>query len=346
MANDFNIVSKRNLDVMKVNALIFSLFLVYNGQMAYAGALSKTHNDSVSLANGTSTFFKKITPEMLYGYTDFNFSSAKSGNFNRFKGHSNLYSAGADHLSLSSSIMAGLYFFRIETALTSQFLFLPGSVSTSKQTINNDTIFGHVLKIFSSQIYADISAGYGFNKLNTYTQTDASTINEPDQSIAHARNNNSNWFVSFNGIYRKAWQKFLLRTNVGVLYSQIDTKSYYYQFPTTNTFFSVKPLLNKATLIIENAEVGYFINPKLMPFINAGLIQVAQFSNSRALVDATTIINGSLPQLNMDKGGFRLGGGISYTYKNVSLRIEEKYYNAGGTFQSYESLASLEYQFN
>ena len=48
----------------------------------------------------------------------------------------------------------------------------------------------------------------------------------------------------------------------------------------------------------------------------------------------------------MDKSGFRVGGGIALTYKNATIRIEEKYYNAGGVFQSYQTLAALEYQFS
>lgn len=330
---------------MKVQSLLLSIFLICNGHIAYADALSRTRNDTLQIPAGTADVFGKTTPELIYAYTDFNFKSTHGASFNSFKGHSNLYSVGGDHISLGPSAMAGLYYFRIDTALSSQFLLLPGAVTTSDQTIRNTTLFGHVLKIFTPQLYADVAAGYGYNKLHTYAYIDPSPA-IPVESVAHARNSCDNWFVILNGIYRKTWQKFLLRANLGVLYSQIDTGSYHYLFPATNIFRDVRPLTNKATLLLENAEFGYFVNPKLMPFLSGGLIQVAQFSNSRVLVDAANIINGSLPQLNMNKSGFRVGGGIAYTYKNVSMRIEEKYYNAGGTFQSYETLAALEYQFN
>lgn len=333
---------------MKVRLLIASIFLICNGQMVHADALSRTRNDVVQTVGGSSNtadFLRKITPEMMYGYTDFHFDSTTGANFNRYKGHSNLYSGGADHISLSQSIMAGLYYFRIDTALASQFLFTPGTVTTSEQTITNDTIFGHVLKIFTPQIYVDLAGGYGYNRFVTFTEIAASPGGlQPTE--AHERHNNDNWFISLNGIYRKSWQKFLLRANLGVLYSEIDTGSYNYIFPATTTFANVAPLVNRSTLILENAEFGYSINSKLMPFIDVGLIQVAQFSNSRPLMSAATVINGSLPQLNMDKSGYRLGGGVSYNYKNLSMRLEEKYYNAGGTFESLQTLASLEYQFS
>lgn len=333
---------------MKLCSLILSIFLVCNGQLACAHALSRIQNDPAPTASerpGLSGFFQKITPEMLYGYTDFNFKSTRGANLNRFKGHANLYSVGADHLSLSPSIMAGVYYFRIDTALASKFSFSPIPAISSEQTIKNSTIFAHALKLFSPQIYVDVAGGYGYNQLNTQSTILPSDLN-PEPLYAHARNNSDNWFVSVNGIYRKSWQKFLLRANLGVLYSEIDTPHYYYFFPSQDMSQRVARLISKATLLLENAEVGYFINPKLMPFINGGLIQVVDFSNSRPIVSPTSIVNGSLPQLNMNKNGFRLGAGVSYSYKNVTMRVEEKYYNAGSTFRSYQTLAALEYQFN
>lgn len=328
----------------KIQSLILSAFLVCNGQMVYADALSRTRNDSAQTVNDSSGFLKKITPEFLYGYTDFNFNShSADGNSNRYNGNSNLYSAGADHISLGSSVMAGLYYFRINTDLTSTFSVAPNPVVRSEQSVKNNTIFGHVLKVFTPQIYADLAGGYGHNQFSTFSQVAPGTENE---QIGSARNNSNNWFVSLNGIYRKTWQQFLLRANLGLLYSRIDAGAYDYTFAATNSIFGVRALTNKATLLQENAEIGYFINPKLIPFINGGLIQVVHFSNSRDILDPASVVNGSLPQLNMNKDGFRLGAGVSYTYKNVTMRVEEKYYNAGRTFRSYQTLAALEYQFS
>ncbi|AWN75429.1 autotransporter outer membrane beta-barrel domain-containing protein [Legionella anisa] len=323
---------------MKIQSLILSAFLICNGFCVNANTLSK---DETTNNTKISEYLRKITPEFLYGYTDFNFDSTSGGNFNRYNGHSNLYSPGADHISLGQTMMAGIYYFRIDTALSSEFLLNPGFVTTSEQTIHNNTIFGHIFKVFTPQIYADVSGGYGYNKFNTVTEI----VMNPTPLIAQATNNNNNWFVSVNGIYRKAWKQLLMRANLGVLYSEINTGRYNYFFPSTVTFQVIEPLTNKATLILENIELGYFVKPSVMPFISGGLIQVAQFSNSRPLVDPASIINGSLPQLNMDRSGFRVGGGIAITYKNATIRVEEKYYNAGGIFESYQTLAALEYKF-
>lgn len=330
---------------MKKQAVILSLFLLCGAHTGHTDALSGTEKTKPTdeTPSNMTVFLKKITPEMLYGYTDFHFKSSSTGNLNRYNGHSNLYSAGADHLSFGSSVMAGIYYFRIDTAVNSAFLLTPSPVTTTEQNIKNNTLFGHVLKIFTPQIYLDLAAGYGYNQINSYAKIAPDTI---DEAVGYARNSNNNWFVSANGIYRKGWQKFLLRANFGVLYSQIDTADYHYRFPVLDMKLPIQALTNKATLLLENAELGYFINPKLMPFINGGLFQVVQFSNSRPIVNQISVVNGSLPQLNMNKDGFRLGGGVSYTHKNVTMRIEEKYYNAGGTFHSYQTLAALEYQFS
>jgi hypothetical protein len=341
MTDEFNTFFKRNLDVMKIKWVVLSIFLVCSGQMACADALSRTRNENVQKVDGKMDFFHKITPEMMYGYADFKFRSFRGQNFNRYKGHSNLYSGGADHISLGPTMMAGIYYFRVDTAISSEFTFNPSPFVVSDQTIKNNTIFAHLLKIFTPQLYVDVAGGYGYNQFDTYTVVDTS----PDPLYAHARNNDDNWFISVNGIFRKTWHKFLFRANLGVLYSQIDSSRYNYLFPAFSTFQIVDPLTNKATLLLENAEFGYFINPKLLAFVNGGLIQVAKFTNSRPLLNQAFIINGTLPQLNMNKDGFRLGVGAAYSYKNVTVRIEEKYYNSSSTFQSYQTLAALEYQF-
>ena len=323
---------------MKIQSLILSIFLIGNGTVSNAKALSK--NEPIN-RTAVAGYLKKITPEFIYGYIDFNFNSTSGENFNKYNGHANLYSTGADHISLGKTLMMGVYYFGISTTVSSQFLLTPGYITTSAQTIENNTIFGHILKIFTPEIFADVGGGYGYNKLSAITQIETT----PTPIIGQANNNNDNWFTTFNAIYRKLWKKYLLRANLGVLYSEIDSGSYNYFFPATSTYQEVQPLVNKATLILEHVELGYFVNSKLMPFISGGLIQVAQFSNSRPVLNPANEINGALPQFNMNKSGFRVGGGLVYAHKNVTIRVEEKYFNAGGTFQSYLTLAALEYRF-
>jgi opacity protein-like surface antigen len=97
--------------------------------------------------------------------------------------------------------------------------------------------------------------------------------------------------------------------------------------------------------VLENLELGYRLTPVMTPFINGGLIQVAYFSNSRQIINIANLL-GSVPQLEMNKNAFRLGAGISFKLKHLTLRLEQKYYNAAGTFTSNNTLVSLSYQFS
>ncbi len=133
----------------------------------------------------------------------------------------------------------------------------------------------------------------------------------------------------------------MFRGNVGAFYSQINFGSYNLNPIFSGTPIIIEPLVNRATLIIESGELSYVINPEVMPFINAGLIQVPQFSNSRPLV-AASLINASLPQLSLNQNGFRLGAGVNFKHKRVTWRLEEKYYNSVGTFISYQTFLGIE----
>lgn len=89
---------------------------------------------------------------------------------------------------------------------------------------------------------------------------------------------------------------------------------------------------------------GYALIPGITPFVNAALIQVANYTNSGPLVDAQIV--GSLPLLDMNESGFRVGGGVAFTHDKLRVRIEDKYYNANIIFVSNQILLGLEYLFS
>ncbi|MFI4963696.1 MAG: autotransporter outer membrane beta-barrel domain-containing protein, partial [Legionellales bacterium] len=181
----------------------------------------------------------------------------------------------------------------------------------------------------------DVAGAFGQNKL-----TSSASLQTVQPLTANYHNNN--WFVSANGLYRNTWKKFIFKSNLGGFYSQISSGAYQFSSFDQTITLDVASLLNKATLLLENAELGYGLTPEIEPFVNGGLIQVVQFSNSRPLL--TTVVNGSLPQLNLNKNGFRLGGGFTFKHKQLTVRLEEKYYNASGSFISYQTFLALEYQ--
>lgn len=331
-------------EVMKIKFFLLIIGMGLNVHSVYA-KMSDTQqpapqNSSNNLnTENSNDAVKKITPEFLYSYIDFDFDSTIGLNFNRYHGHSNIYSIGADHIAPIPNLTVGLYVLDIDTEVHSQFQVLQNVLIPSNQTIHNNTLFGHIRKVLTPQLDIDIAGGYGQNRINTQTLLNASTLD-----MAYSKHNNNNWLTSLNVFYKKQWNTVFLKTYAGILYSQINSGSYVLAFPSIQPGQFVAPLTTKTTYIMEGAEISYKHNSTLTPFINGGLIQVANYTNTRPIF--TQQINGSLPQLNMDKNGYKLGGGVAVQYKQLTLRLEEKYYRAGSLFTSYQTIAGLEYRFS
>src|SRR5207248_4351831 len=114
-----------------------------------------------------------------------------------------------DHIPLSKTIFAGLYYFNINTSVNSLFLLGPTGLTRSGQTIDNNTIFAHALKAIGKQYYFDLAGAFGQNKLHTRF------INFKNE-LALASNSNTSWFITGNGIYRKTLNKLTFRANLSV----------------------------------------------------------------------------------------------------------------------------------
>lgn len=324
---------------MKIQSIILSGFLILNGLNVYAGQMSM--DQSKDAAINSDSFYRKITPEFLYSYIDFDFDSSTLLSFNRFQGHSNLYALGADNIAYNNNTMiAGLYVFRIDTDVSSQVLLSPASPMNTYQTIGNNTIFGHVRRALDPQFAIDVSGGYGQNRVSSQTYVAPDTI---DQYFSFTRHNNTNWFAGVNALFNKSWNKIMMNASAGILYSQLNDGDYPLFFEPFQPAQMIGSMRNEVTYLMENVELGYRYRSYLTPFINGGLVQVAGFSNNPA---TAFTVNGSLPQLNMNRSGYRVGGGITYAHKQFVLRLEQKYYNAADTFTSNQTIVGLEYHFS
>ena len=326
---------------MKIKSIMLIASIVSFGQFAHAGAAYEPTNKPTGFNSKFKDVFGQSAAELIYGYTDFHFKSDNGTSYNTYNGSSNLYSVGADRIKLASNFLAGLYLFRINTSLNSETLIAPSSPSSSSQTVSNNTIFGHVFQTVSQHFFIDYSGGYGQNSISTFATVLEGTSS---QTSGVANYDNFDWLASINGIYKNSWKKVLLTASLGVLYTQVSSNNAIMSFESILPEQLISPLTTKSTLIIQNLELGYQYNTHVMPFINAALIEVAQYTNSRPLLFNT--INGSLPQLDFDLNAYRVGGGFTFSYKQFSLRVEEKYYNASGTFDSLQTLVGLECQFS
>lgn len=310
---------------------LYSLSQGHNTEFATIGSANQSHKNL--------GIFAKTDIVGLYSYTDFDFNSTSGSSFNLFKGHSNLYSIGADRLFLMPSLYTGVYVFRADTHLNSQAL-LPGTLPVNTtQSVTNDTIYGHLYKTFSDQLSIDFAGAFGQNHSTLVAQISS----ERNQQLnGYGNYNYSNWFTSLYGVYAKPWKKIVFKTTIGALYSQINQGGYFLTFNNISPEI-VQALTNKATYIIENFEIDYPYNDRFIPFVSGGLLQVAQYTNSRSLINNP--INGTFPQLNLDQNGFRLAVGFLYKLKHFSLRVEEKYFNGEGIYTNAQTIIGLDYQF-
>lgn len=325
---------------MKIRTILLSSLLLLNTPMVCAEA-SKDKDAALKKTNK----FKNIGIGFLTSYTDFKFNSTTGDNFSRFSGHSTLYSASVGNILVAPSWTVGMSLFRVDTSLNSQIFINPGVPADAHQETHNDSLAGHVLKQFSPKYFIDIAGAYGQNRVNTQ-----STIMPGTRSsqIGSARNTNHSGFASVAGIYTRPWKNFSLIASARVLYSQVNAGSYAFTFNTANLpAQTVLPLTNKVWFLMENAEIDYKFDKTrfpFRPFVNAGLLQVLSFSNSRPVIGA--VINGVSPQLSMNKDGYRVGGGLSLNHKNITVRVEEQYYSSAGTYSSLQTIAGIRYTIN
>lgn len=272
----------------------------------------------------------------LYGYQSFKFDSTKPTSFNRFSGHLNLYMAGGNNFRLREGLTAGLYIYEVKSNVHSSMRIDPGLPSETDQKVKNDSIYGHLLKTITPNLLIDLMAGLGYNSLSYSTTIAAQTEN---QQLGRAHSNSNNWFTSINGIYSRSFSNWKFLGSVGLLYSQIDQDSFNYSFIPNQIVNRVPFLRNKSAFSLENAEIGYQLKEWVQPFVNVGLIQVLQFSNNRPGISGEFV--GALPEFNLDQNGYRAGGGLSFKYKQLSLRIEHQYSQRGSVYHSNLTMLSL-----
>lgn len=319
----------------------FTRIMVWCGGVLLVPVLQAgTMSQSPGLNTPKSSKIKDIltygSPEILYNYTDFNFNSLSGRNVLRYHGHANFYGIGENFLKLSPKLFAGIYFFKTDIKTYAQNLLNPRPLKNFNQSVHNNMLYGHIISPLHPRFFLDIGAGYAQSQFSTDLKFNTGNISPV---YGFARTNGHNWLAKVTGIYHRSWEKTVFRADVGFLLSQSTSDYYRYQFAQNILSSPVQSLLNHSDWTYENIEMGYAVTPHIMPILTAGLVQVVHSSNNHPLVSGT--INGSLPQLSMDQGGFRVGGGVTLGYRNWNLRIEEKYYNSRNVYTNYQTLFIL-----
>ncbi len=318
-------------DTMKKQRIVLSLFCSFYLISSFASTSLNKEKQTTGVNNNPPFYLQGI-----YSYRDFKFKSAKFANYNSFQGHSNFYGLGANNLQIMKGLTGGLFIYRADMSLGSNVLIFPTPLIKTTQSIHNNSLFGHLTKSIMPHLFVDFYGGYGQNKLNYLSLM---APNTPNQQTASATNHSNNWFVSLSTLYNTIFHNFLITGAFSVLHNEIKQNGFTYFFRPNLVSNTIAPLTNKSSYLLENAEIGYKITQTIEPFINGGLIQVVQFSNSRPLISGTLV--STAPEFNLNQNGFQAGGGVNFALKKVTLRLEQQYVQRANVYHSNLSIVSL-----
>jgi hypothetical protein len=291
--------------------------------------------ENLNLSDQIKKQFEGMATGLVYSYVSFDFNSEVFNSYNKFAGDSNIYAVYTSDIKLSEKVTTGLTFFNVKTQINSQVKIIDNPWVNSIQSINNNSIYGHILNRVTDHLFFNFSASAGQNTI----KTDAKYQNG---LTGYSNTSSLNWFTHVIGQYSNSWNSLTYLINSAVLYSQVNSPRYDFIFNNTqNNPISVAPLVTRQLFVFEFVELGYKTlknNLTFTPFINGGLIQIPVYSTSRR---TRPMVNGALPQLVINKNGYKAAVGVSLQHQKFRIRLEESIYQAGTEFTSYATIANV-----
>ena len=189
-----------------------------------------------------------------------------------------------------------------------------------------------------THIFVDLAGGYEPNTGLSATQFSAvQALNKysADSNNAYSKN----WFASASALFTHTWKEFAFNANLGLTHAEANQDPTNLYFAQTMASDLVPSLQNKVSFLHENAELSYRANGLVQPFVGGGLLQVMNPSNG-----SSSLLNLGLPNSldpNLDTNGYKLGGGLSFNYKQYALRLEQQYFQRGTMYRSNQSTLSF-----
>lgn len=309
--------------------------------MALAGLIlipnlsqAKSNDNLENSASGK--FYRPDSIHALFSYSNFDYNNDTPTALSNFQGTSYLSLIGGNNFHISNSLLAGLFFYNMNSYIN----FTQSPLAFTSETIHNNSLVGHIFKQVKPNFALDILGGYGLNSLGFNTLSTSQMT-----QLAHAKSQGNTWYTYLKGIYNHAWTNFSLIGTAGVLYNQVNQNGFNYFYTsifTPATF--VQSVKSQSTFAIEYAELTYKHGSKILPFINGSLIQVLQNSINTPAAIALSV--GTLPNqiIDLNQNGFSVGAGFNWKHNKLSLRLEQQYYQRGNVYHSLQSIASLKYQ--
>ena len=316
---------------MNKSKIVCALSCFFSMSAAFSGDMG-----AVKTSDSQNNGLKNFSLQAMYNYNNFKFNSSTANSYNKFQGYTNLYLIGGHDAVIRKNLSGGIYFYNAQTRMTTDLLLNPSSLVNTTQSIQSNNVIAHLQQEVKPSWYLEEVGGYGQNSFNYQT------VMGPNTSTAtssDAKSQGNNWFVILAGKYVHTGNHVTTKAGLSLLYAQITQGDFSYYFsPTIATI--VPELVNKSTYLLENVEFTYTAHEKIQPFINAGLLEVLQFSNSRPLFSDSLLVAAS-PEFNLNQNGFRVGAGFSVVYKQATLRLEQQYDQRGSVFHTNQSVVGL-----
>lgn len=291
--------------------------------------------ENLNLSDQIKKQFEGVSTGLVYSYVAFNFNSEVLDSYNKFTGDSNIYAVYTSDIKLSKSISSGLTFFNVKTQINSQVKIPENPGLNASQTINNNSIYGHILNKATDHLFFNFSASAGQNIIKTNAKYQ-------NGLTGYANAANLNWFTHLIGQYNNSWNSLSYSINAAVLYNQINANAYDFIFNSTyNNPISLESVITRQLFVFEFIELGYKTlknNLTFTPYLSGGLIQIPLYATSRPVLP---IVNGALPQLIINKNGYKAATGVSLQHKKFKIRLEQSIYQSGREFTSYATVANV-----
>ena len=272
----------------------------------------------------------------LYDSFKFNSTTAAGTLFNKYSGASKLVDAGATNLVYHGYNM-GLTVSYADTSLNSNSLFIASLPSNNSTTIHNTAINGHVRHLLYKMISLEIFGGVGYSVFDI-----ATTLVSGAPLNGSGNLHGWNEYVGPRLYYTKSYRRVSWLANLSYVFSNFEQSAYAINYSNGGST-PVVALTTQIGLLAENAQVSYQVNDNLLPFLEAGLVQVVDRYYSSPLTVVSTA--SSIPQLILGNNGYRLAAGVIIHKKHIRVTPYYQYSQRGSNYYDNMGMIKIDYLF-
>lgn len=290
---------------------------------------------AVADANSTINWTPKAGQKKIdksQSIQDLSFQSSMLIKSNRQHRTDAILAMGGSDFQFSKHTSGGLFLYKLDGSSNSLLKTpaIPATDSGSGMVTNN--LYGHLLTQVMTRVFVDFAAGLRQDPLR-----DNWTMGLVNPKTGMPNYASKDWFASATALFNHSWKEFVFNANLSAMHSDLDRDPYALYFASIPASLQGDKARSKVSFLQENAELRYRANETFQPFIDGGLLQVVDYANLHFGAGMQNL--GPASDLSLDMNGYKVGGGLSFNYKNYAVRLEQQYFQRGARNSS--NLSSL-----